>query len=240
MSPTSATRPTDPAALPDEPSTGRSARANQYLAVALIIATTCLATVMYLLERASLLEAISFVSGALCVWMVVRQNVWNFPLGLVNVATLCVVFFQTRLFADASLQIVYVILNAWGWYYWLYGGENRTALQVGWASGRERLIVISVGLVMTLVFWQTLHLVGGSAKFWDAITTALSLCAQWLLNRKKIESWYLWIAADVIYIPLYLSMNLLLTAVLYCIFLALCFLGLREWQRSLRQLQEAV
>jgi nicotinamide mononucleotide transporter len=240
MSPTSTTRPTDPDAIPDAPAEHRSSRERPYLAVTLITATVCLAMVMYVLERASLLEAIGFVSGALCVWMVVRQNIWNFPLGLVNVATLCVVFFQTKLFADASLQVVYIGLNVWGWYFWLYGGENRTVLQVGWASWKERAIVICVGFLLTLVFWQTLHLVGGSAKFWDAITTALSLCAQWLLNRKKIESWYLWIAADVIYIPLYLSQNLVLTAVLYCIFLALCFMGLREWQRSLHQIRKAV
>jgi nicotinamide mononucleotide transporter len=82
---------------------------------------------------------------------------------------------------------------------------------------------------------EILIAVNGAAPFWDSLTTVLSLAAQYLLCRKRFENWFFWIAADVIYIPLYLSRHLPLTAVLYAVFLAMCLIGVREWNRSLRK-----
>src|SRR4051812_37896734 len=89
--------------------------------------STAVAAIMFFRGLASWLEAISFVTGAICVWLTVRESAWNFPIGLVNVATSAVVYFETRLFADAGLQIVYVVLTLIGWYMWLFGGQRRTA-----------------------------------------------------------------------------------------------------------------
>jgi nicotinamide mononucleotide transporter len=90
--------------------------------------------------------------------------------------------------------------------------------------------VAAVVAVSTLLLWKTLHFVGGSASFWDAATTSLSLGAQWLLNRKRIENWHIWIVADAIYVPLYVSRGLNLTAVLYAVFLVMAVIGLIRWQ----------
>jgi nicotinamide mononucleotide transporter len=200
----------------------------------LVCVTAAVAAVMYALGRASLLEAISFVTGALCVWLTVRESAWNFPVSLLNVATFAVVFYRVRLFADASLQVVYFVLTAVGWYLWLYGGERRTALRVSRAAPPELAGVIGAGIVLTVGLWQLLRHVGGSASFWDASTTAISLCAQWLLNRKRIENWYFWIAADLIYIPLYAYKGLALTSLLYATFLAMCLAGLSHWRATWR------
>ena len=104
-------------------------KSQMFLAV-LAGATTLVAAVALLLELTTTLEAVSFVTGALCVWLVVRENVWNFPIGLVNVAVFSVVFFQSRLFADAGLQVVYFVLGIMGWTLWLRGGENKTRLSL--------------------------------------------------------------------------------------------------------------
>ena len=74
------------------------------------------------------IEAVSFVTGAVCVWMTVRENAWNFPIGLVNEVAFFVVFARARLYADAGLQVVYFGLTGLGWYWWLYGGPGRTTL----------------------------------------------------------------------------------------------------------------
>jgi nicotinamide mononucleotide transporter len=150
------------------------------------------------------------------------------------VATFAVVFFRVRLFADAGLQVVYFGLTFAGWYLWLYGGERRTALKVSRAGGRELATVAATGLLLTVGLWQLLRVVGGSATFWDALTTAISLCAQWLLNRKRLESWYFWIVADLIYIPLYAYKELYLTSVLYATFLAMCLVGVSHWRAAWR------
>lgn len=182
------------------------------------------------LGRADPLEAVSFVTGAVCVWLTVKENIWNFPVGLVNTATYCVVFFRARLYGDASLQIVYFVLVLIGWYLWLYGGERRSRLEVARAS-RTELAAVTLGVVIsTLLLWRLLHLAGGSASFWDASTTSLSLGAQWLLNRKRIETWHFWIVVDIMYVPLYVSRGLNLTALLYALFLVMATIGLYRWR----------
>ncbi|MFT3746052.1 MAG: nicotinamide riboside transporter PnuC [Pyrinomonadaceae bacterium] len=181
----------------------------------------------------SLLETLSFITGLICVWLTVRQNIWNFPIGLLNVATFCVVFFESKLYADAGLQIVYFVLGVMGWYWWLYGGEGHQELKVTRTSGREMAAVIAAGIVLTVIFWQLLSQIGGSASFFDALTTSISLCAQWLLNRKLLENWLFWIVADIIYIPLYVYKELYLTAALYALFLVLAVMGLLKWRESM-------
>jgi len=178
------------------------------------------------------LEAVSVVTGAVCVWLTVRESVWNFPIGLANVATFCVVFFGARLYADAGLQVVYFVLTLAGWYLWLYGGERGTALRVSRVGPGEAAAVAAAGAALTVVLWLTLRHVGGSASFFDALTTSISLCAQWMLNRKQVESWYAWIAADLVYVPLYTYKGLYLTAGLYAVFLVMATLGLLRWRAT--------
>lgn len=134
---------------------------------------------------------------------------------------------------------MYFVLGVIGWYLWLYGGQRRTALTISRVSRQEAIVVTIVGIALTILLWQTLHLLGGSASFWDALTTSLSLCAQWLLNRKRLESWYCWIAVDLIYIPLYLYKDLRLTSLLYAIFLCMATMGFLQWRARSRALLRA-
>src|SRR3954463_6271189 len=103
----------------------------------LIGSAVLLAVGMGLRGSASWLESASFVTGAACVWLTVRENIWNFPIGLVNVATFGVVFLHAGLFADAGLQVVYLILCARGWYLWHHGGREGGRLRVTRAGRRE-------------------------------------------------------------------------------------------------------
>jgi nicotinamide mononucleotide transporter len=180
----------------------------------------------------SLTEALGFVTGALCVYLVVLENVWNFPVGIANSAFFLVLFAGARLYADATLQVVYIALGFQGWYLWLRGGENRTPLHVerasrGLLAGAAAFVV--VGTTGLTFLFRYVH---DSAPFLDAFTTILSLGAQYLLNRKAIENWWLWMTADVIYVYLYAARGLHLTAVLYLVFLGLCVAGLRSWLKT--------
>ncbi|MBL8208396.1 MAG: nicotinamide mononucleotide transporter [Blastocatellia bacterium] len=186
-----------------------------------------------------LTEALGFITGAACVYLVVQQNIWNFPLGLANNIFFLVLFGQARLFADAGLQIVYIVLGVQGWYNWLYGGKDRTALKVERASSRLLLLTLGFIPLGTWLLVLILRAMNGAAPLLDAVTTALSLAAQFLLNRKVIENWWFWIVADVIYIYLYITRGLHLTAVLYVVFLCLCIAGFISWQRALRNKEAA-
>lgn len=205
---------------------------SQKFLAALTAATILVAATALWLELTTMLEAISFVTGALCVWLVVRENVWNFPIGLLNAATLSIVFFKSRLFADAGLQVVYFVLGVAGWRLWLSGGKNQKRLSLSRIGKVESVWLGFFVVFSTLCLWTTLQRLGGSASFWDALTTSLSLASQWMLNRKQLESWLGWIVVDAIYIPLYISKGLYLTAILYAIFLCMAFIGWRQWHGS--------
>ena len=177
-------------------------------------------------------ELLGFGTGAVGVWLTVRFDIWNFPIGIANNVFFLVLFWTARLYADASLQIVYLVLGFLGWWEWLHGGEDRSRRVMGHAS--PRLVGLLAFLIVPATWGLTAILSAAHdiAPFWDALTTALSLAAQWLLNIKKLQNWYFWIAADVIYVPLYFVKVLYLTGIVYILFLSLCGFGLRAWMRE--------
>jgi nicotinamide mononucleotide transporter len=180
-----------------------------------------------------LTEAFGFATGAACVWLVTRGNIWNWPIGLANNVLFAVLFWRARLFADFGLQGVYFALGVWGWWEWLHGGANHSRLTI---SRTRRTEWIGIALFLTLGTWglrELLIAVNGAAPFWDAVTTTLCLAAQYLLCRKRLENWWLWIMADIIYVPLYFSRHLPLTAILYAGFIGLCIIGLIRWKKEL-------
>lgn len=178
-------------------------------------------------------EACGFATGAGCVWLVTRENIWNWPVGLANNVFFAVLFGRAHLFADMGLQGVYLILGVWGWWKWLRGGKNHDALTI---SRTRRAEWIGIAVFMVLGTWglrEILIRVNGAAPFWDSLTTIICLTAQYLLCLKRFENWWLWIAADIIYVPLYLHRHLPLTAVLYAGFIVLCVTGILSWRKML-------
>jgi len=171
-----------------------------------------------------------FVTGVVCVWLTARANIWNFPVGIANSAILGLVFFEQRLFADASLQVVFILLSVQGLLAWLEQGQASESAPVRRSSGRELgLLALSVVVVMPGLCWL-LGRLNGSAPLVDALVASLSLAAQWLLNRRMLETWGFWIVVDLISIPLYISRDLPLIAGLYVIFLGLCCQGFLRWR----------
>lgn len=184
------------------------------------------------------LEAWGFITGGICVWLSVRENVWTWPVGITNNLVFLVLFWQGRLFADASLQIVYIALSVYGWFGWRRKSpdkrlEIRHATRLEWLACAVFVAVATGGLSRILVA------ANGAAPFWDAVTTALSLAAQALMCRKRLEHWMIWITADIIYIPLYFQRGLPLTSVLYMVFLFLCIAGLKRWSVQIRNQPES-
>ncbi|WP_371592529.1 nicotinamide riboside transporter PnuC [Streptomyces virginiae] len=192
-------------------------------------------------------EVLGFATGALCVWLVARQHVANWPIGIANNIFFIVLFAQAGLYADAGLQIVFIALAAYGWWSWTHGGGpgsaealpvRRTtraeALPVRRTTRTEWVGLAAAGAVGVLALTLLLsRATDSTVPFWDAATTGLSLAATYGQCRKLVESWWLWIAADLVYIPLYAYKGLYLTSALYLGFLALCVVGLLGWRRSL-------
>ena len=179
------------------------------------------------------IELAGFVTGAACVWLLVIRNIWTFPVGMVNYVFFAWLFIGNGLYADAGLQGVYFILASLGWYWWLKGGEDHQGVEVHEPS---KLMLALCGLAVIVIAatiqWVLQRYTDSTVAGLDALTTAMSLVAQFMLSRKWIANWWLWIAVDLIYIPLYIYKGLWLTAVLYVVFLVMCIAGLIEWQKA--------
>ncbi len=181
-------------------------------------------------EPVSWAELFGFVTGIACVALAVAQRIETFPVGIANNVFFVILFTDARLFADAALQIVFIVLGVMGW--WVWATRVRSPLAVT-RAGPRLLLATALGVgVATLILIPILRAAHGAAPGWDAATTSMSLGAQLLLNLKRLETWYVWIAVDLIYVPLYFSRDLNLTALVYIVFLALCVQGWRQWRTA--------
>ncbi|MDQ1470552.1 MAG: nicotinamide mononucleotide transporter [Bryobacterales bacterium] len=186
----------------------------------------------------SLTEVLGFITGALCVWLLARQNIWTWPIGIGNNLFFLVLFLRTGLYADGVLQIIYVALAAYGWWTWLYRKTPAAELPVTHArAGTWLWLAPATGMTAAILWFTLARFTDSIVPGWDSLTTAISLAAIWGQCRKLLESWYLWILADLVYIPLYIYKGLRLTAALYVVFLVLCLMGLKAWREALRPVE---
>jgi nicotinamide mononucleotide transporter len=179
------------------------------------------------------IEILGFITGALCVWLLARQNIWNWPIGIANNIFYIVVFLKSGLFGDAGLQVVYIVLAAYGWWIWAFPDATQSELSVAKTSKSQwTWLILATAAAAILLRAFLAAFTPSTVPGWDGLTTALSLAATWGQCKKLIESWWIWIAVDLIYIPLYIYKGLRLTALLYFVFMLLCVVGLRAWRRA--------
>ncbi|MEG4091453.1 nicotinamide riboside transporter PnuC [Microcoleus sp. Pol12B4] len=178
-----------------------------------------------------LIEAIAAIASAWSVWLLAKNNPLGWWIGLIGVIAYAAVFYKVKLYGEVAIQFFYLITTLQAIYIWLRGGENSTEKPV--SRMNQRWLILTAVLVTVGVFGLRTVLVslGGAAPFWDALTTILSAIAQLYLMERYLESWYLWIVADTIYVPLYASRGLYLTSILYAIFWLMAIHGLQNFQR---------
>jgi nicotinamide mononucleotide transporter len=185
------------------------------------------------LTSASLLDQINLVLGIAGVWLMVRRKLWAFPIGLAAVSVQGVLFFRTRFYADATLQVFFFVTLAWGWYHWIHDRGALPELPVTSLSfwGRWKFIV---AVAVATVVWAS------AARAWtdtlmpwrDALIAMLQVAGQILQARKKLECWAFFTVANVIAIPAYWSAELAYTAFLFAIYLVLGLAGWRAWWKA--------
>ena len=178
------------------------------------------------------LELLGFVATLLNVWLMARNRVAGWPVGLVAVAAYAVVFFEAKLYADTLLQGFFLATGLWGWHAWQHGGAGGTERPVtrlsrrGWALALVAIAATSAALGGAFHVWTD-----AARPFLDSALTGASVVAQVLLMRRVMDNWLIWIVADVFYVPLYLSRDLPLTALLYAGLCVLATRGYLAWRR---------
>jgi len=179
------------------------------------------------------LEILAFGLSVAMVACNIRVDVLGWPLAIVASLLYFLLFWKSRLYGDASLQLFFAAVAGWGWWQWLRGtDETGRALQVRRLGLRGRavaLVALALAWPATGVFLA--RFTDTDVPWWDAFPTAASVLGQWLLGRKYVENWPVWIAVNVVAIGLFAYKALWLTVLLYAIFVAMSLVGWRAWQR---------
>ena len=179
------------------------------------------------------LEMLAFVLSLAMVVCNIRVNVMGWPLAIAASLMYFVLFWDSRLYGEAALQIVFAVVAGWGWWQWLRGRESDgSALRVRHLGNRARLALLAA----VLVAWPLLgaflrQATDTDVPWWDALPTAGSLAGQWLLARKYVDNWPVWVVVNAVSVSLFAWKGLWLTAVLYALFLLMALWGWRAWQR---------
>ncbi len=188
------------------------------------------------LNTLDILEVVAVAFGLVSVWLSVREHIASWPTAIVTVSLYFVIFHDARLYADMGLQVFFASISVYGWYHWLFGGAHRTVLRVSrtpawlwWVL--PPLWIAGFGGLGYLLARTT----DAALPFVDSALTVGSLIAQWMMTRKYLENWIVWVLLDVAYIALFITRGLELTALLYAGYLVLAANGYVEWRRSLRR-----
>jgi nicotinamide mononucleotide transporter len=183
------------------------------------------------------LEHVAVAFGLANIYLTIRQNIWCWPVGVVMVSLYMYIFFNAKLYSDAGLQVFFLVMQFYGWYHWTRGPvvHARSLSAITRLDARGWLLTSAgVAAGAALLGTTMARLTDAALPYPDALTTMLSVFAQFLLTRKILENWTLWIVADVIYVGIYTSKELYWTAGLYVVFLVLCIKGYRDWKRDMK------
>ncbi|HEX8192009.1 MAG TPA: nicotinamide riboside transporter PnuC [Allosphingosinicella sp.] len=188
------------------------------------------------LTSAQLVEYTAAVLGLINVTLVVRRSLWNYPFALAMVTLYLFVFWEARLYSDALLQIFFFVLNLYGILNWMRSRREAGEVMVTVLGNRARLVWLVVTLAASLAWgYGMMRFTDAAAPIWDALIAGMSVSAQLLLARRKIENFVIWIAVDAIAVPVYWSRGLAPTAFLYLLFLGLAIAGLVTWWRAYKR-----
>lgn len=179
------------------------------------------------------MELFGFLTGAACVALLVRQNIWNWPLGIANNVTFIALFYRHGLYADVGLQVFYIAISIYGWWHWLHGGRDHGKLAVSRVRPLTGVFLAGAVVALTaLLAFLLRRFTNSTVPVLDSLITSLSLVAQFMMTRKWIENWPVWILANCVSVGLLIYKGLYVTSLLYLVYQVLCVMGWRAWLRA--------
>lgn len=182
-------------------------------------------------------ELIASGLGFIAIFLQIRQNVWYWLVSIIMVSMYIYIYIASKLYADMSLQVYYLIISFYGWYMWLFGNKqnhHRSELKVSSASKRMMIILASIAVFLFFfIAWILIAFTDSDVPYWDSFTTALSFVATWMLARKILENWLIWIVVDAVTVGLYIYKDLFPSAVLFLFLTAMAFVGYKKWKMDL-------
>jgi len=189
------------------------------------------------------IEILGAISGLLYLYFAIRQKIWLWPLGLITSALYIYVFYGERLYADMGMNIYYVVISIYGWYYWLHGSGSQETNTLRISRLTQKLgvilLIITACIYVVLVYMlkklpELLNVEVSELLYWDAFTTAASIVATWMLARKIIQHWLIWIVVDAVSLGLYVYKGMYPTVVLFLVYTLMAFKGYIEWKKEIQ------
>ena len=180
-----------------------------------------------------ILQIAGVALGLLYLWLEYKANIWLWIVGILMPCVHCVLYYQKGIYADCAMQAYYIIAGLYGLTIWLLGRKNtKKPLRITHTPRSLVLYLLAIYVLLHIIIYLVLVLFTDSTvPFWDSMTTAMSMIAMWLLSRKYIEQWLVWLVVDVITAGLYLYKGIPLTAGLYTLYTTLAFVGYMRWRR---------
>ena len=183
-------------------------------------------------------ELAGFVLSLAMVYCNIKEIHWGWPLAILSSALYGLVFWNSQLYGEASLQVMFILTALWGWHQWRKGTQSVnpdvqtvSPLKISQLNSIE----LKQAAAATLLAWPVMayflnRYTDSDVAIWDALVTSLSLLGQYLLAKKKIENWWVWLVVNIITVGLMLVKSLWLTALLYVLFAILSYIGLKAWR----------
>jgi nicotinamide mononucleotide transporter len=180
------------------------------------------------------IELFATISGLLYIYFSVKQNVLLWFFGIITSALYIFVYYNSKFYADMSLQFYYLAISFYGWYFWVfYKNKEEKEFPVSKTNFKEAFIYITITILLFAIYSVILLQTDSNIVYWDSFTTAAGITATWMLVKKKIEQWIIWIIVDIVSIVLYLNKELYLTVILFIVYTILAFVGYFAWKKNL-------
>ncbi len=182
-------------------------------------------------------ELIASGIGFVAIFLQIKQNVWYWLVSIIMVSMYIYIYIDAKLYADMSLQFYYLVISFYGWYMWLFGKTiNNKQSELRVSNSSKRLMGILLVLSILLFFFIAgvlMTFTNSDLPYWDSFTTSLSFIATWMLARKILENWLIWIIVDAVSVGIYIYKDLYPTAVLFLFLTILAFVGYIQWKKDL-------
>ena len=193
------------------------------------------------MQQTTWLEYIAVFAGIASVWFSRKEHILVYPVGLINTIVYIYLSFKFHLPGEASVNFYYTVMSIYGWYIWMKKNDQKdTVLHISWSDNRMLLYqclffaFFYISIYFSLVYLKD-NFFEGAIPWADAFASATAFTGMWLMTRKKVESWYWWIATNIASIPLYFVKGLVFTSVYYIVLLIMAVSGLMEWIRRAKQ-----
>ncbi len=185
-------------------------------------------------------EIFGLFAGSLSIALLIKQNIWTWPVGIAYTVASLHVFYTAKLYADFTLHVFFLIMSLYGWYYWLRGNNRIDSELLVSRENKKALVYSLVICSVAIIFTSNLFTLYTDADlpYWDSTTSILSIFAIWLQSRKKIESWIFWLIIDILSVGIYFYKELYFYSLLYSIYVVMAFLGYVTWLESYRDEQQ--